>query len=180
MRRLARLPLSLLSLSPLSRLSPLSPSAPSPLPSPAFPQDRRRSKSRHGTGGLSQPICQSLGGVGVGLDGVGASSGGGPGEGAWVGLGEVPAGVLLDLMVEPADATEVARAGTAALVERDRVVKVAPGSGLPAGEEPAGQVPRRDVLPQLPGGPVGLGGRGVRAPACSLCVARRASRRRPG
>src|SRR5215472_10030637 len=135
-RRLARFPLSPWSPLSTSARSPSarspsarSPSAPSPspLPSPAFPQERRRSNSRHGTGGLSQPICQSLGGVGVGLDGVGASAGGGPAESAWGGLGQVPAGVLLDLVVEPAQATEVARASQAALVERDRVVNVAPG-----------------------------------------------------
>src|SRR6185437_2667972 len=74
MRRLARLvppvvvpsallppvvvPSALLPLAALP-LASFSPSALSPPPSSAFPQDRRRSNSRHDTGGLFQPICQS-------------------------------------------------------------------------------------------------------------------------
>src|SRR6185437_5433387 len=52
------LPPALLPLAALP-LASFSPSALSPPPSSAFPQDRRRSNSRHDTGGLFQPICQS-------------------------------------------------------------------------------------------------------------------------
>src|SRR5882724_3764377 len=103
--------------------------------------------------------------VGVGLDGVSPSGGGGDVEGAGSGLGDVPAGLLFDLVVGAAERAEVTRAGQSALVVRDRVVEVGVGGGLPAGGLAAGPVAGLDELADPRRGPVGRGGSGMGAPA---------------
>src|ERR1022692_3027498 len=99
----------------------------------------------------------------VGLGTVGAARRSYPGEDAGRRLAELPAAMLLDLVVEPAQAAEVARTGSAALVVRHRVVQIASPDRLPARGEPAGHITRDDVLPQPRRRPVGLAGLFVRA-----------------
>src|SRR6266568_2112672 len=55
-----------------------------------------------------------------GVDGVLPAAGCGPAQEAGLGLAEVPAGGVLGLVVAAAQRVEVAFAGPAALVERDR------------------------------------------------------------
>src|ERR1700733_2289334 len=74
----------------------------------------------------------------VRVGGVGASGGRGPAEDAGAGLGEGPAGVLLEAVVAAADGAEVAGAGQPALVEWDRVVEVGAPGGLAAAGAAAG------------------------------------------
>src|SRR5215469_12318809 len=60
--------------------------------------------------------------------------------------------MLLDLVVEPAGRAEIAKTGDPALVEWGGVVQVASSGRLPAGAEPAGQVPGRNLVPEPGGG----------------------------
>ena len=80
------------------------------------------------------------------MDVVAAAGRGGPGEGAGCGLVEVPLAMLLELMMEPAERTEITGAGRAVLVVGPGVVDVAALGGLAAGGEPAGQVAQVDEL----------------------------------
>src|ERR1035437_8715598 len=81
-------------------------------------------------------------GVGAWFCGVGASAGKCPGEGAWLGLPEVPAGCLLGAVVASAERGEIAFARPAALVIRDRVVVVASAGRPPAAGQRGGGGPR--------------------------------------
>src|ERR1022692_3450454 len=86
--------------------------------------------------------------VGAGLCGVGASAGEGPGEGAWLGLFEVPAGCLLGAVVASAERGAVAFARPPALVVGNGVVVVASAGRSPAAGERAGAVPGFEQVPQ--------------------------------
>src|SRR5580692_266875 len=112
-----------------------------------------------------QPSAPGSGGVRVGCGGVGASGWGGELEVAGGGLGEGPAGELLDLVVAAAVAAEVAGAGRAALVVGGGVVEVGVAGGLAAAGVAAGLVAGGDVVADVGGGPVGGGGGGVGAAA---------------
>src|SRR3984957_14157210 len=101
----------------------------------------------------------------VRVGGVGASGGRGPAEDAGAGLGEGPAGVLLEAVVAAADGAEVAGAGQPALVEWDRVVEVGAPGGLAAAGAAAGVVAGGDVLADAGRWPVGRRGGGVGAAA---------------
>ena len=101
-------------------------------------------------------------GYGSARDGVVASAGCGPDQGAGFGLGEVPAAGLLGLVVAAAQRVEIALAGPAALVVGDGVVVVAAGRGAAAAGESAPGASDLDDVPQrvrglIPGGlaPVG-------------------------
>ena len=63
---------------------------------------------------------------------MGAAAWQGPGEGAWPGLVQVPAGCLLGAVVAAAQRAHIAFAGASALVIGDRVVVVAADGGSPA------------------------------------------------
>ncbi len=104
-----------------------------------------------------------LRGVGVRFDLVAAVGWGGPAEDAWMWLFEAPAGQLLDLVVCPAAAAQVAAAGRPAAMPGDGVVDVGAPGGLAAGVEPAGFVPGGDELPQPGRGPVRRRCPGMRA-----------------
>jgi hypothetical protein len=86
--------------------------------------------------------------LGVGSDEVLATGRGRPFEDSRPQLAQRPARELLDLMVEPAKAAQVAAAGAAALVVGDRVVLVAAPGGLAAGHVTAGLITGDDVLAQ--------------------------------
>jgi len=107
--------------------------------------------------------------VGVRFGVVGAASRCGPGEHARVGLDQLPQLMLLQEMVEPAQAAEVASARAAALVVRDAMVEVAAPHRLPAGGETAGAVAGGDVLAQERRGLVGRAGQNMGA-AAGGCV----------
>ncbi len=72
-------------------------------------------------------------------------------------------GVVLEQVVEAAQAAEVAAACSSAVVEGNGVIQVAAPGGLPATRGPAGQVPGGDVFLQPRRGPVGGAGRAVGA-----------------
>ena len=86
------------------------------------------------------PDTGSSGGLLVGFDVICASGGGGPDEAAGCRLVEVPAWVLLELVVVATYRTEVATAGQAALVVRLGVVGITAPSRLTTSREPAGQI----------------------------------------
>ena len=104
---------------------------------------------------------RASGGLGVGLDGIGAAGGGDPGESAGYGLVEVPLLVLFELVMVPAQRTEVATAGRAVLVERPGVIGVASPGGLATRRKPAGQVPQAHELAEPGRHLVGRAGLGV-------------------
>src|ERR1700684_482639 len=99
-----------------------------PAPSCPYGDWSRDGSGSRSAGELAQSfalaVCAS-GGLRVGLGGVGAVGRGGPGEGAGRGLVEPPPGVLLQLMVIAAQATQIAAAGRAVLVVGPGVVGVA-------------------------------------------------------
>src|SRR5215469_8166409 len=74
-----------------------------------------------------------LGGVPPGLLDVGATGRGGPDVPAWLGLGEGPAGHLLDLVAAAGAGAGVAGVGEPALVIGDGVLEVAVAGGAGAG-----------------------------------------------
>ena len=114
----------------------------------------------------SQPrLVTASGVVRIGGLGVGASGWGGPDEGAWLGLGEVPAGALLEAMVGPAAGAEIAVAGPSALVMGNGVIEVGTVGGLAACRGPAGLVPGCDKFAESWWWPVGRAGPVVRASA---------------
>ena len=76
----------------------------------------------------------------IGFDGIGAASGRDPRETARRKLLKAPLRKLLQLMVIPAQRTEIAAAGWAVLVEGPGVVGVASHGRLAARWEPTGQV----------------------------------------
>src|SRR5271170_7192816 len=101
----------------------------------------------------------------VGAGDVGTAGRRGPREPAGPGLFQLPAGVLLELVVLPAGAAEVAAAGPSVLVVGDGVVQVGAPGGLTAGAEPAGHIPGGDMLAQPRRRPVRRRLAGVHAPA---------------
>src|SRR5271154_6347359 len=81
---------------------------------------------------------------------------GGPSEGAVGELFGLPAGVLLEAVVEPALRAPVAQATAAARFVGDVVFEVGPGGGPPAGRPGAGGMPDLGQVPQLDPGIVAL------------------------
>jgi hypothetical protein len=65
-----------------------------------------------------------------------------------LGLGHLPAALLLDLVVGTAVCAEIAAAGPAALVVGDGVVQVRLPGGLPAARLAAGLIAGVDELPE--------------------------------
>src|SRR5262249_61906747 len=101
-------------------------------------------------------------GVGVGADLVGAAARGGPREPAWPVLLQLPPWVLLQLMVTPAPAAEIAPTGPPVLVIGHGVVEIGTPGGLAADRAAAGHVPGDNELaqprPGAAGRPPGLKG----------------------
>lgn len=95
------------------------------------------------------------------MDRIGAASGGDPGEAAGYGLFEVPLLVLFELVMVPAQRTEVATAGRAILIERPGVIGVASPGRLATRRKPAGQVPQAHELAEPGRHLVGRAGLGV-------------------
>src|ERR1700733_6155684 len=112
----------------------------------------------------------SAGVVRVGADHVSAPGGRGPPEYPRPGLGESPAGPLLELVVAPAEGAEVAGTGQPALIEWHRVVEVAAPGRLPAAGAAAGLVAGGDVLADSGRWPVGRRGGGVGTAAGCVTV----------
>ena len=80
--------------------------------------------------------------------GVAAAAGQGPGQDAWFGLVEPPAGFLLGLVMPAAQRIQIAFASLAALVVRDRVVVVTMRGRAAAAGVAAPAVPDLDQVAQ--------------------------------
>ena len=102
-------------------------------------------------------------GVAGGPGGVGAAAGGGPCHVAGLGLGECPAGGLLEVMVVPADGTKIAFTGPPAEVVGDRMIQIAGGGGAAAAGPRTGRLPYFDDVAEGLGGLVAAGFPGVGA-----------------
>src|SRR5258708_12664412 len=87
-----------------------------------------------------------LGSVPVWLGVVRAAGGSDPGEAAGFWLDELPEVMLLEDVMEAAQAAEVARAGLAALIEWDAMIEIAAPDGLAAAGEAPGSVTAGDEL----------------------------------
>src|ERR1700722_16823640 len=95
--------------------------------------------------------------VTLGVLGVYAAGGGGPLVPAGPGLGDGPAGALLDVVAGPASGSGIARTRLAALVVGRGVLKIGLASGAVAGRERAGAVADLDEVAELVGRLVGAG-----------------------
>src|SRR5258708_37680406 len=106
-----------------------------------------------------------LGSVPVWRGVVSAAGGSDPGEAAGFWLDELPEVMLLEDVMEAAQAAEVARGGLAALIEWDAMIEIAAPDGLAAGGEATGSVTGGDEVAEPGWRGVGGAGQGVGAAA---------------